>query len=202
MDLQDVVNDHPVPGFRRRVIVLCLLVAAIDGFDTAAVGFIAPALRAGFGVAGAQVGVNAPAATTGRRIAAVPTVPTVAEAGLPGYVLDPWFAMLAPRGLPEEARARAARQVALALQDATRRERFAAIGAEPMEGDGATLGRLLAEETARWGDLVRRLDIRPTEPEGGTHAGLPGDRGVAPRRRRMAARGPPHRPRAHHGRAA
>jgi tripartite-type tricarboxylate transporter receptor subunit TctC len=105
--------------------------------------------------------LRALAVTTGHRIAAHPDLPTVAEAGLPGYALDPWFAMLAPRGVPAEARARAGAAVAEALRDAAMRERFAAIGAEPMECDATSLGRLLAEETARWGELVRRLGIRP-----------------------------------------
>jgi tripartite-type tricarboxylate transporter receptor subunit TctC len=105
--------------------------------------------------------LRALAVTTARRIAAFPEVPTIAEAGLPGYALDPWFAMLAPRGVPAEGRARAGAAVSQALADPTLRERFAAIGAEPMEGDATTLGRLLTEETARWGGLVRRLEIRP-----------------------------------------
>lgn len=105
--------------------------------------------------------LRALAVSTGRRIAAFPDVPTVAEAGLPGYALDPWFAMVAPRGVPAEGRARAGAAVAAALQDAAIRDRFAAIGAEPMAGDAGTLGQLLESETARWTALVRRLDIRP-----------------------------------------
>ena len=51
---------------------------------------------------------------------------------------------------------------AQALRDgAITRERFAAIGAEPMEGDAASLERLVADETAKWGDVVRRLGIQP-----------------------------------------
>ena len=107
--------------------------------------------------------LRALAVTTGRRIAAFPDLPTVAEAGVPGYVVDPWFAMLAPRSLPAEARERVGRVVGQALQDPSVRERFAAIGAEPMAGDAAALERLIAEETAKWGDLVRRLGIQPIE---------------------------------------
>jgi tripartite-type tricarboxylate transporter receptor subunit TctC len=99
--------------------------------------------------------------TTSRRTAAFPDLPTVAEAGLPGYAVDPWFAVLAPSSLPAGARARAGEAVALAMRDPALRERFAAIGAEPMEGNAASLGRLVAEETAKWGDLVRRLGIQP-----------------------------------------
>jgi tripartite-type tricarboxylate transporter receptor subunit TctC len=100
-------------------------------------------------------------ATTGRRIAAFPDVPTVAEAGVPDYVVDPWFAMLAPKSLPQEARQRVGGLVGQALQDPAIRERFAAIGVEPMAGDAASLERLIAEEMSKWGDLIRRLDIQP-----------------------------------------
>ncbi len=100
--------------------------------------------------------------TTARRIAAFPDLPSVAEAGVPGYAVDPWFAVLAPRSLQAGgARARVEDAVARALRDPALRERFAAIGAEPMEGDAASLERLIAEETVKWGDLVRRLGIQP-----------------------------------------
>jgi MFS transporter, AAHS family, 4-hydroxybenzoate transporter len=45
IDIQAVINAHAVSRFQARIIALCVLVVAIDGFDTAAVGFFAPALR-------------------------------------------------------------------------------------------------------------------------------------------------------------
>ncbi|MBV1798883.1 tripartite tricarboxylate transporter substrate binding protein [Siccirubricoccus sp. G192] len=61
--------------------------------------------------------LRALAVTTGRRIAAFPELPTVAEAGVPGYAVDPWFVMLAPRSLPTAARERVGGIVGQALQD-------------------------------------------------------------------------------------
>lgn len=55
IDVQDVINEHPVSRFQVLVIALCFLVVAIDGFDTAAVGFIAPALRAKWSLTPAQL---------------------------------------------------------------------------------------------------------------------------------------------------
>lgn len=55
IDVQDVINAHPLSGMQRWVIGLCFLVVAIDGFDTAAIGFIAPALRAQWGVTPVQL---------------------------------------------------------------------------------------------------------------------------------------------------
>lgn len=104
--------------------------------------------------------LRALAVTTGRRIAAFPDLPTAAEAGVPGYAVDPWFAMLAPSSLPEEARTRVEAAVARALEDSGIRERFATIGAEPMEGGAESLDRLIADETVKWGDLIRKLGIQ------------------------------------------
>ncbi|MGK9233986.1 MFS transporter [Inquilinus limosus] len=55
VDVQDVINSHPLSRFQVSVVALCFLVVAIDGFDTAAIGFIAPALKAGWGVTPAQL---------------------------------------------------------------------------------------------------------------------------------------------------
>src|SRR3954452_23848306 len=105
--------------------------------------------------------LRALAVTTGHRSTAFPDLPTVAEAGLPDYVVGPWFAMLAPRSLPAAARERVGQLVGQAMRDASIRERFASIGAEPMTGDAASLGQLIAGETVKWGDLIRRLGILP-----------------------------------------
>ena len=55
IDVQDVINANPLSALQKWVIGLCFLVVAIDGFDTAAIGFIAPALRAEWGVTPAQL---------------------------------------------------------------------------------------------------------------------------------------------------
>jgi AAHS family 4-hydroxybenzoate transporter-like MFS transporter len=55
IDVQDIINSHSLSRFQVTVIILCFLVVAIDGFDTAAIGFIAPALRAEWGVTPAQL---------------------------------------------------------------------------------------------------------------------------------------------------
>jgi AAHS family 4-hydroxybenzoate transporter-like MFS transporter len=55
LDVQEVVNAHPLSRFQKTVIALCFLVVAIDGFDTAAIGFIAPSLRAEWGVSPAEL---------------------------------------------------------------------------------------------------------------------------------------------------
>lgn len=50
IDVQDFINSRPLSRYQLTVLILCFLVVAADGFDTAAVGYIAPALRAQWGV--------------------------------------------------------------------------------------------------------------------------------------------------------
>jgi tripartite-type tricarboxylate transporter receptor subunit TctC len=99
--------------------------------------------------------------STSRRVASFPELPTMAEAGVPDCVVDPWFAMLAQRSVPGPALPLLSDLLARLLADETMAERLGRIGAEPMAGDAASLARLLAEETARWGVFVRRAGIKP-----------------------------------------
>lgn len=101
------------------------------------------------------------AVTTSQRIASFPDLPSMTEAGVPGAVVDPWFAMLAPRALPIAARPSLSTLLSRLLADAAIIERLTRIGAEPMKGDAETLARLLAEETSRWGAFIQRAGIKP-----------------------------------------
>jgi AAHS family 4-hydroxybenzoate transporter-like MFS transporter len=56
VDVQSFIDEHPVSALQRRLLFLCFLVVLIDGFDTALIGFIAPALRAEWGLAVSQLG--------------------------------------------------------------------------------------------------------------------------------------------------
>ena len=55
IDVQDFINAHKLSGTQITIVVLCFLIVAVDGFDTAAIGYIAPALRAQWGVTPAQM---------------------------------------------------------------------------------------------------------------------------------------------------
>jgi AAHS family 4-hydroxybenzoate transporter-like MFS transporter len=55
LEVQEVVNANPLSAYQKMVIALCFLVVAIDGFDTAAIGFIAPALKAQWAATPAQL---------------------------------------------------------------------------------------------------------------------------------------------------
>jgi AAHS family 4-hydroxybenzoate transporter-like MFS transporter len=51
VDVQEFIDAHPLSAMQRSLLGLCFLVVAIDGFDTAIVGFIAPAIRVEWGLA-------------------------------------------------------------------------------------------------------------------------------------------------------
>jgi MFS transporter, AAHS family, 4-hydroxybenzoate transporter len=55
VDVQEFINRHPYSGYQKRILALCFLVVALDGFDTALVGFIAPAVQAAWKVGPAQL---------------------------------------------------------------------------------------------------------------------------------------------------
>jgi len=99
------------------------------------------------------------AVTDKARAAPIPEVPTTAEAGLPGLVSIGWFAMAGPpRMKPELADliSRAANDV-LKMEDV--QAKFRAVGVEPIGGAPAAMAAFVKEESARWGDVIRKNNI-------------------------------------------
>jgi tripartite-type tricarboxylate transporter receptor subunit TctC len=91
----------------------------------------------------------------------MPGVPTVAEAaGLPGYAVDNWGAILAPAGLPEPIRAKLEAAARQAVDTPEGRAALAARGIESSFADGATVARIIEEDGKRWEPVIRKADIR------------------------------------------
>ena len=100
------------------------------------------------------------AVTTAKRSSTLPNVPTLAEAGVKGYDLSPWFAAFVPAKTPPAVVARLNQAMVDALAKPSVRTRLAAIGAEPIGSTPAQLGKHLAAETDKWGKLIRERGIR------------------------------------------
>ncbi|MBY4899232.1 tripartite tricarboxylate transporter substrate binding protein [Cupriavidus sp. AU9028] len=100
------------------------------------------------------------AVTTSKRSSALPNVSTVAEAGLPGYELSPWFAVFVPAGTPPAIIERIHRAMVEALRKPAVQKRLEGIGAEAIGSTPAALKDHLARETAKWGELIRTRGIR------------------------------------------
>ena len=104
--------------------------------------------------------LRAIAVTTPKRSSALPGVPTLAEAGLPGYDLSPWFAVYMPAGTPRPvvAKINAALVEAMKLPDV--KARFATIGAETVGSTPEQLAAHLDAEMAKWGKIIQARGIR------------------------------------------
>lgn len=94
------------------------------------------------------------------RAAVLPDVPTLAELGLPGVLVDNWYAIFAPARTPAPVIARLNAAVLAALKDPDIRNRLIQSGAFPAEGTPAALSEHLARELARWGKIIRDKGIR------------------------------------------
>ncbi len=99
------------------------------------------------------------AVTTAERVAALPEVPTMAEAGVAGLRSDTWNALAAPPRTP----AAVVGKLNGAINDILRRpetaEHFRAMSMTPVGGTPEEIRKFLAEETARWGEVIRAANI-------------------------------------------
>ncbi|NKC34321.1 Bug family tripartite tricarboxylate transporter substrate binding protein [Falsiroseomonas selenitidurans] len=98
--------------------------------------------------------------TTAERSTLLPEVPTIAEAGVAGYAMDPWFGLLAPARTPDAVLARIEGTLAAALAEPATRDRLLAVGLEPIALGRAGFAAVLARETAEWTAFVRQAGIR------------------------------------------
>jgi tripartite-type tricarboxylate transporter receptor subunit TctC len=98
--------------------------------------------------------------TNGRRAPAAPEIPTLAEAGVPGYQSDTWYALLAPAGTPAAVLGQLRAATDAALRNAALREKFVQQGAEPGGGGPAALDELMRADLARWRKVVADAKLR------------------------------------------
>ena len=98
--------------------------------------------------------------TTAKRSSVLPDVPTIAEAGLPGYELTPWFAVYMPAGTPQPIVDKINAALLQAMKTPEVKSRFAAIGAEPIGSTPQQLAAHLAAETDKWGAIIKERGIR------------------------------------------
>lgn len=100
------------------------------------------------------------AVTTAKRSSALPDVPTIAEAGLPGYELSPWFAVYMPAGTPKSIVDTIHRALLDAMKTPEAKARFLAIGAEPIGSTPEQLAAHLNAEMLKWGKIIQDRHIR------------------------------------------
>jgi tripartite-type tricarboxylate transporter receptor subunit TctC len=99
--------------------------------------------------------------STLKRSPNLPELPTIAEAGVPGYEMATWHTVCAPRGTPAAIVERLNREIVGAMSTAEVRERFTALGTEPVGGSIEQLRDQIAREAPRWERLLGELGLRP-----------------------------------------
>jgi tripartite-type tricarboxylate transporter receptor subunit TctC len=94
------------------------------------------------------------------RVASLPDVPTIAEAGVPGYEATAWWGVLAPAGTPRTVIERLHKEFSVILTSAETKRRFETEGAEAVQMTPDEFGRFVAAETAKWAAVVKGIGIR------------------------------------------
>lgn len=94
------------------------------------------------------------------RYVLAPALPTVAEAGLPGFEALAWNGVLVPAGTPTDIVVRLNREFNIALQDAGVRARLNSAGLEAGGGTAETFRQLIQAESDKWGPIIRRIGAR------------------------------------------
>jgi tripartite-type tricarboxylate transporter receptor subunit TctC len=104
--------------------------------------------------------LRALAVTTATRSQALPDLPTVGEF-MPGYEASGWQGVGAPRNTPAEIIDKLNKEINLALADPKMKARLADLGGTVLPGTPADLGKFIAEETEKWGKVIKFAGIKP-----------------------------------------
>lgn len=98
--------------------------------------------------------------TSAKRTVGEPDIPTIAEAGLPGYEAVQWFGVLAPKGTPREIITKVHGAVVRALQDPDIRKLLINDGADPIGSSPEEFAAYIRSETEKWDKVVRNTGIK------------------------------------------
>jgi tripartite-type tricarboxylate transporter receptor subunit TctC len=90
----------------------------------------------------------------------LPDVPTVAEAGLPGYAFTNWFGLVAPTGTPPDRIEILHDAVVKVLKQKEVRDKLIQMGADPVGDASATFGKTIVDDSRKWAEIIKRQDIK------------------------------------------
>jgi len=96
-----------------------------------------------------------------RRSSALPNVPTIDEAGLPGYYAASWYGLLLPVGVPKTTIALLAKQIGIVMRAADVKEKMLSQGFEPVGDAPAEFAKFIREKLPRWEKVVKSAGIKP-----------------------------------------
>jgi tripartite-type tricarboxylate transporter receptor subunit TctC len=104
--------------------------------------------------------VRALAVTGAQRAQSLPEVPTLMEAGVPGYEVSAWTGVIAPAGLPRAVLDRLNRAVNTTINEPRTKERLAQLGSESGGGTPEDYAALIRRDSAKWAEVVKRSGAR------------------------------------------
>ncbi len=96
-----------------------------------------------------------------RRVPALPDVPTISEAGVPGYEATNWWGIVAPVGTPRPVIDRLHKELGVILATSETRKRFETEGGEAVQMSSDDFGKFIVSETAKWAKVVKEAGIKP-----------------------------------------
>ena len=105
--------------------------------------------------------VRALGVSISQRSIALPNVPTIAEAGLPGYYAASWYGLMVPAGTPKSSIDMLAKQIGTIMRVPEVKEKMLAQGFEPVGDTPAQFGKFISEEILRWEQVVARAGVKP-----------------------------------------
>ena len=99
--------------------------------------------------------------TSAKRAAVLPDVPTIAEAGVPGYDTAVWWGMLGPGGMPADLAAKISKDCAAALNTPVVKQRLDSLGATVAGTTPAEFAKLIRADYEKWGPIIKAAGIKP-----------------------------------------
>jgi tripartite-type tricarboxylate transporter receptor subunit TctC len=96
-----------------------------------------------------------------KRVPALPNVPTISEAGVPGYEATNWWGIVAPAGTPRPVIDRLHKEISTVLATSETRKRFETEGGEAIQMSSDDFGKFIVSETAKWAKVVKEAGIKP-----------------------------------------
>jgi len=141
-----------VPFRGATVVIPDLLAGRIDMF-ICAINSLLSLIREG--------GLRAIAATSLKRIASLPDVPTMSESGFPGFEVGSGVGLAAPAGTPPEIIDTLHREIAAIIETPGFHERMAAIGVDVVGTTPAEFGKIISDDYEKWGKVIAAAGIKP-----------------------------------------
>jgi hypothetical protein len=104
--------------------------------------------------------LRAVAVTSAKRVVSSPEIPTIAESGLPGYDISPWFGVVAPEGIPRPVLTRLNTAIAASLKSADVIQRLGTLGYEPIGGSPEQFSATIKSDIGKYAKIVKTAGIK------------------------------------------